>query len=1031
MWCSILFYTLLITFVRASSNRTSSQTKVGECDSLNGNACGFVTCENGGQCNEDPSTADCFKCHCLPGFSGKVCQNAIILPPGCGSGCQNGGACIGNICNCQPGFTGPFCETINNCAPVNPCGNGGRCSSVGNTFVCDCTGTGFTGRDCTEPIVTNPCTTNPCQNGAQCSWNGVLVTCACVGGFSGSFCQIPPVPCAATPCENGGVCEPTGANTYGCRCPAEYTGIRCETYILSTHPCVTMADRMCQNGGECTVNGDDYLCRCASGWGGRNCEVREEPNTCNPNTCNNNGVCSLVQITTGLTAHCSCRDDWTGKYCDVRIGEQCYDGYCMSGGVCRTSGNIRYCECPVTHIGARCETPITGVTTTTAVPGVRPCSLAPCRNGGACYGDNVNFICVCPPNWTDRTCSTAISVVDLCSPKPCRNNGACQTNGMVFVCTCIPPWTGLTCESYQPAAITTTTAIPTIGMTCTDMPCRNGGVCYTIANGYYCYCGANNLYTGKNCETIVPVTPSNCPLNCAPGYCVPSGSSARPYVFVRASSNWTSSQTKVGECDSLNGNACGFVTCENGGQCNEDPSTADCFKCHCLPGFSGKVCQNAIILPPGCGSGCQNGGACIGNICNCQPGFTGPFCETINNCAPVNPCGNGGRCSSVGNTFVCDCTGTGFTGRDCTEPIVTNPCTTNPCQNGAQCSWNGVLVTCACVGGFSGSFCQIPPVPCAATPCENGGVCEPTGANTYGCRCPAEYTGIRCETYILSTHPCVTMADRMCQNGGECTVNGDDYLCRCASGWGGRNCEVREEPNTCNPNTCNNNGVCSLVQITTGLTAHCSCRDDWTGKYCDVRIGEQCYDGYCMSGGVCRTSGNIRYCECPATYTGRRCESLIGAGITTTTPVSPTLVPSVGNCSPSPCLNGGACFSDNNYFICLCTSPWSGRICEEGEMVTTTTVMTSTTTIPSVSRDCQSNPCQNGGTCVPIGTSYSCFCGLDSIYTGKNCDSTAAMSFLECPLNCAPGRCIFSGYAERPYGCLWNGIMRPEGGTTR
>lgn len=109
---------------------------------------------------------------------------------------------------------------------------------------------------------------------------------------------------------------------------------------------------------------------------------------------------------------------------------------------------------------------------------VRPCSLAPCRNGGTCYGDAVNFICVCPPNWTDRTCSTAVSgmtltniiwyatkhvpfsVVSLCSPNPCRNNGVCQTNGMVFACTCIPPWTGSTCENYQPVVITTTTTLP-------------------------------------------------------------------------------------------------------------------------------------------------------------------------------------------------------------------------------------------------------------------------------------------------------------------------------------------------------------------------------------------------------------------------------------------------------------------------------------------------------------------------------------------------------------------------------------------
>jgi hypothetical protein len=32
------------------------------------------------------------------------------------------------------------------------------------------------------------------------------------------------------------------------------------------------------------------------------------------------------------------------------------------------------------------------------------------------------------------------------------------------------------------------------------------------------------------------------------------------------------------------------------------------------------------------------------------------------------------------------------------------------------------------------------------------------------------------------------------------------------------------------------------------------------------------------------------------------------------------------------------------------------------------------------------------GTCVPRGDSYSCFCGLKSIYSGKNCDSTAPLS---------------------------------------
>jgi hypothetical protein len=40
------------------------------------------------------------------------------------------------------------------------------------------------------------------------------------------------VPCASTPCENGGKCELLIGNNYGCVCPNEYTGTRCETYIL-------------------------------------------------------------------------------------------------------------------------------------------------------------------------------------------------------------------------------------------------------------------------------------------------------------------------------------------------------------------------------------------------------------------------------------------------------------------------------------------------------------------------------------------------------------------------------------------------------------------------------------------------------------------------------------------------------------------------------------------------------------------------------------------------------------------------------
>jgi hypothetical protein len=42
----------------------------------------------------------------------------------------------------------------------------------------------------------------------------------------------------------------------------------------------------------------------------------------------------------------------------------------LSGGTCQMSGNIPYCQCPVLYTGARCESYIGAITTTTtAIPG--------------------------------------------------------------------------------------------------------------------------------------------------------------------------------------------------------------------------------------------------------------------------------------------------------------------------------------------------------------------------------------------------------------------------------------------------------------------------------------------------------------------------------------------------------------------------------------------------------------------------------------------------------------------------------------
>ncbi len=43
--------------------------------------------------------------------------------------------------------------------------------------------------------------------------------------------------------------------------------------LLATHPCVTMPEAVCVNGGTCIINGADFLCNCPTGWTGTNCET--------------------------------------------------------------------------------------------------------------------------------------------------------------------------------------------------------------------------------------------------------------------------------------------------------------------------------------------------------------------------------------------------------------------------------------------------------------------------------------------------------------------------------------------------------------------------------------------------------------------------------------------------------------------------------------------------------------------------------------------------------------------------------------
>ena len=87
----------------------------------------------------------------------------------------------------------------------------------------------------------------------------------------------------------------------------------------------------------------------------------------------------------------------------------------------------------------------------------------------------------------------------------------------------------------------------------------------------------------------------------------------------------------------------------------------------------------------------------------------------------------------------------------------------------------------------------------------------------------------------------------------------------------------------------------------------------------------------------------------------------------------------VDNCESNSCENGGTCVGGINSSLCNCGHGYTGDQCE--------------TNID----ECESNPCQNGGTCLDYVNAYTCQCAgnfdgpvcsyCSSWYSGSMCET--------------------------------------------
>lgn len=109
------------------------------------------------------------------GFSG--CMGSLIIQ----------GEDYDMIANAEQGYNIGQCNT-SSCAG-NPCHNDGTCIEAGNSFVCECSSSGYSGPLCAQDV--DLCASTPCMNGGLCQElsNGTDIMCLCPLEYEGKMCN--------------------------------------------------------------------------------------------------------------------------------------------------------------------------------------------------------------------------------------------------------------------------------------------------------------------------------------------------------------------------------------------------------------------------------------------------------------------------------------------------------------------------------------------------------------------------------------------------------------------------------------------------------------------------------------------------------------------------------------------------------------------------------------------------------------------------------------------------------------------------
>ncbi|XP_033758117.1 fibropellin-1-like [Pecten maximus] len=234
------------------------------------------------------------------------------------------------------------------------------------------------------------------------------------------------------------------------------------------------------------------------------------------------------------------------------------------------------------------------------------------------------------------------------------------------------------------------------------------------------------------------------------------------------------------------------------------------------------------------------------------------------------------------------------------------------------------------------------PYDCNSSPCMNGGTCDVLTETSFTCRCVAGYTGEYCQNWDQQS----VCLSGFCGDRDVCRpfyVN-ESYVCPCTDHYTEDSSRICQQNNYCAGSPCQNGGTCF-----NGVGEYyCVCVPGYGGLNCRYDYNE-CLSLPCKNGGTCTEVGINDYsCSCPPGTIGKNCDD-------------------VDECAAGPCdaEKTDQCYNLDNDFYCQCKDNFYGKTCSNGNA-------------------CDSNPCHRGGTCMPMGVSYTCTCGPH--LTGVNCE---------------------------------------------